>query len=56
VQQKLKQEVRKVLGQRTNVTPEDYKNLTYVTNVMQVRTANVVMWLSAPELSLKSLG
>jgi hypothetical protein len=36
VQQKLKQEVRKVLGQRTNVTPEDYKNLTYVTNVMQV--------------------
>jgi cytochrome P450 len=39
VQHKLKQEVRKVLGQRTNVTAEDYKNLTYVVNVMQVRSA-----------------
>jgi hypothetical protein len=59
VQQKLKQEVKKVLGQGTNVTPEDYKNLTYVTNVMQVRTTKVVMCLSAPlfvYLFFKSLG
>jgi hypothetical protein len=38
VQQRLKQEVKKVLGQRTHVTPEDYKKLTYITNIMQVYT------------------
>lgn len=35
VQQKLKQEVKRVLGQRTHVTPEDYKQLTYITRIMQ---------------------
>jgi hypothetical protein len=37
VQQRLKREVKKVLGQRTHITPEDYAQLTYATRIIQVR-------------------
>lgn len=37
VQKKLKKEVKRVLGNRTEITPEDYKQLTYATNCFQVR-------------------
>jgi hypothetical protein len=36
VQMKLKREVKRVLGNSTEIKPEHYKQLTYATNCFQV--------------------
>jgi hypothetical protein len=37
---KLKREVKRVLGNRTEITADDYKQLTYATNCFQVRLSS----------------